>query len=289
MDYKYNLSVCLCIKNEAKYMEEFVNHYINQGVDHFYIINNNSTDNIEEVVAQTVHKDKITLINDNRNMNILTSNSSAAGHKQLLDENLYDLIKRETKWAIIIDADEFMYGKNGDTIKSYLSTIDEDIGCIYVIWNIINPNKINDELQRDFSIKTNVKRLNYDLFYTLSGNIKNANDFGKSIVRTSMLMDNSKIWLHKIQVSGLTITNYGENKTMYDNCNQILYSEENFNKLNVSLNHYAIRNFEDYEKKQKQINVVSEKNRFIFGLFEMLDLNDDYIVVDDSVSACKSN
>ena len=53
-------------------------------------------------------------------MNILTSNSSAFGHKTLLDENLYELAKQETEWLILIDADEFMYGKNGHTITPFL-------------------------------------------------------------------------------------------------------------------------------------------------------------------------
>lgn len=31
--------VCVCIKNDAKYIGDFVSHYIGQGVDHFYIVN----------------------------------------------------------------------------------------------------------------------------------------------------------------------------------------------------------------------------------------------------------
>ena len=34
----------------------------------------------------------------------------------------------------------------------------------------------------------------------------------------------------------------------------------------------------DYEKKKNQINVVKQKNNFIYGLFEMLELNDSYFV-----------
>ena len=28
-NYKYYLSLCLCIKNEVKYIEDFINHYLN--------------------------------------------------------------------------------------------------------------------------------------------------------------------------------------------------------------------------------------------------------------------
>ena len=285
MSYKYTISVCLCIKNEAKYMAEFIEHYINQGVDHIYIINNNSDDNIDEVINQSVYSSHITLITDNRNMNILTSNSSAFGHKTLLDETLYELAKQETEWLILIDADEFMYGKNGYTIKTYLETVDKSVGCIYVIWNIVNPNKdVDNKLLTDFSYKNNIKRLNYDSIHQLSWRIKNANDFGKSIIRTSMLIDDRKFWLHKNTVSGETITNYGVCTTHFDNGNNIEYSEANFKRVNITLNHYAIRNMEDYEKKRRQIDVVSEKNDFINGLFEIMDLDESLLMVDTDIS-----
>jgi hypothetical protein len=270
-------------------MPEFIEHYINQGVDHIYIINNNSGDNIDEVITHSIYSSRITLITDNRNMNILTSNSSAFGHKTLLDENLYELAKQETEWLILIDADEFMYGKNGHTIKTYLETVDKSVGCIYVIWNIVNPNKdVDNKLLTDFSYKNNNRRLNYDSIQQLSWRIKNANDFGKSIIRTSMLIDDCKFWLHKNIVSGETITNYGACTTHFDNGNNIDYSEANFKGVNITLNHYAIRNMEDYEKKRRQIDVVSEKNDFINGLFEIMDLDESFLMVDTDISACMS-
>jgi len=288
MEYKYFLSVCVCIKNEAKYIEEFMKHYIGQGVDHFYIINNNSDDNIEEVIENSIYKLNVSLITDNREMNILKNDSSAQGHKQLLMDNLYNIIKQETEWAIIVDADEFMYGKNGYTIKSYLSTIDEKIGCIYVIWNIINPCKDeNNNLLTEFSIKNNVKRINHDLMCNLSQSIILANDFGKSIFRTRMVTHQSGLWIHLVKVfnNGKTINNYGIQKDeWYDNGNKIEYSEANYSNVNIALNHYAIRNLEDYDKKNKQLDAVPSKRKFISGLFEMLDLDDSFLVIDDSLA-----
>jgi glycosyltransferase involved in cell wall biosynthesis len=284
MEYKYNLSVCLCIKNEAKYMPEFIDHYIKQGVEHFYIVSNNSTDNIKEVINCSAYANLITFIVDNRDMGILINNSSPIGHKELLDKHFYPLVIKETKWAIFIDADEFMFGKNGYTIKSYLDEVDDHIGCIYVIWTIINP-LINSDgiISNEFSTKQNLKRLNYNFINNLSWLIKNANDFGKSIVRTSMLSEQNKLWLHKIYSTGTTINNYNcIINSNYDNCNNISLSEENYAKLKISLNHYAIRNYDDYIKKEKQLTAVSDKKAFIDGLFEMLRLSDEYLVTDDT-------
>lgn len=287
MEYKYFLSVCLSIKNEAKYIEEFIQHYIHQGVDHFYIINNNSDDNIEEVIKNSSYNSYVTLITDNRDMKILKADEGARGHQTLLNDNLLPLIKEETEWAILVDADEFMYGKNGYSIRSYLKNLESDIGCIYVLWNIINPYKDeNNNLIHEFSIKNNVKRINHDLINNLP-NIKGANDFGKSIFKTNNL-GSQGLWLHLVKVyNAKTINNYGIEKNIannwYDNGNNIQYSEENFNKVNITLNHYAIRNLEDYEKKKSQLILVPHKSYFINGLLQMLDVDDYFLVTDNSI------
>lgn len=285
MDYKYFLSVCLCIKDEAKYMPDFIQHYLMQGVDHFYIVNNNSNDNIQELCNEPQYKNIVSLITDNRNMGILQNNSSAHGHKMLLDEHFYPIIIRETKWAILVDADEFMFGKNGHIIKTYLSEVPDHIGTIYVMWNIINPAfNTENNIVSSFSTQQNTKRINYDKIEHLSWLIKNANDFGKSIVRTSMLTEERKLWIHKNRSEGTIVNNYGyESPNSYDNCNQILLSEQNYANINISLHHYAIRNADDYVKKLNQLDTVSEKIPFIKGLFEILALTDEYLVSDTSL------
>lgn len=281
MNYKYFLAVCVCIKNEKKYMDDFIKHYLLQGVDHIYIINNNSSDGIEDFIDNHIFRKSITLLNDNRDFEILQSDEGANGHRKLINDNLYYLIKQETEWAIILDADEFMYGKNGETIKTYLKSLNDDIGCVYVIWSIINPVL---PLCCNFSLENNVKRINYDNIHNLSYLIKNANDFGKSIVRTSMLMDEHKLWLHKIKVNGTTINNYGDiDINWYDNCNTISWSEKNYNEVNLTLNHYAIRNLEDFEKKKNQLTKVTSKTNFINGLLEMLDLDDTFLITDNYI------
>lgn len=263
-------------------MDHFIRHYLLQGVDHIYIVNNNSTDGIENFVAHHMFRNSITLINDPRDLQILQSNEGNNGHCRLMNENLYDLVKRETQWAIFIDADEFMYGKNGETIKSFLNSVNEEIGCIYVLWSIINPVL---PLQNNFSLQENKKRLNYDKMNELSYFVQNANDFGKSIVRTSMLKDDTKLWIHKIRNDGITVNNYGiQDINWYDNCNGIKWSESLFNNLKITLNHYAIRNAEDYGKKNAQLTTVSCKTKFIQGLLEMLDLPDEMLVEDNYVA-----
>lgn len=286
MEYKYYLSLCVCVKNEANHIEDFIRHYVNQGVEHFYIINNNSSDNILDVIDNSIYKSLVTLITDNRPMDIFNAYCKSNGIPAFLNAHFCQLLKKETEWCISVDIDEYMYGKNGFTISTFLKTMKENIGCIYVIWTVFCPNKIDSQITNDFSVKKNLKRINYDLINNLSWNIKNANDFGKSIFRTSMLLDTYGIGLHKTFVSGKTINNYGENKNdWYDNCNQIIFTEENYKNVNIAINHYVIRNLKDYSKKQLDLaRDIEQRNVFLRGIFEMLDLDDAYLVVDDTIN-----
>jgi hypothetical protein len=229
MVYKYKLSVCLCIKNEAKHIIDFIEHYIIQGVEHFYIIDNNSDDNLKEILEKSYYNFLITLISNDICIDINNAYSSTNGLVAVYNNDIiYETIKKETEWGIVVDIDEFMYGKNGHNIKTFLETIDDSVGCVYVIWNIMTSSTIKNENSNSFHINSNIfKRLNYDSITNLSYNIKNANDFGKSIFRTSMI---NRIGLHKSHcTTGKIINNYGENKnSWYDNCNNIEYSENIF-------------------------------------------------------------
>ena len=173
-----------------------------------------------------------------------------------------------------------MYGKNGYNIKSFLKSISHNIGCIYVIWNIMTVSNINDGFNNSFSTKSNnFKRLNYDMISNVSQNIRSANDFGKSIFRTSMLT--GKIGLHKTHcTAGIIINNYGENKnSWYDNCNNIEYSENNFKNVNITLDHYVIRTKDDYNIKKKQhICNSNQRNVLLNGVFELFQLDDVYLI-----------
>ena len=286
MVYKYKLSVCLCIKNEAKHIIDFIEHYIIQGVEHFYIIDNNSDDNLKEILEKSYYNFLITLISNDICIDINNAYSSTNGLIAVYNNDIiYETIKKETEWGIVVDIDEFMYGKNGHNIKTFLETIDDSVGCVYVIWNIMTSSTIKNENSNSFHINSNIfKRLNYDSITNLSYNIKNANDFGKSIFRTSMI---NRIGLHKSHcTTGKIINNYGENKnSWYDNCNSIEYSENIFKNTNISLNHYVIRDYNDYVKKKTQFECnVEQRNALLNGIFELLELDDMYFVTDNEIN-----
>jgi len=99
-----------------------------------------------------------------------------------------------------------------------------------------------------------------------------------------MLLDNEKFWIHKTKVSRKTLINYGFlNDNEYDNVDRIEFSESAFEKINITLNHYVIRNLDDYIKKEKQLN-IEYRRPFLNGLFEMLELDDSFFITDDYIT-----
>ena len=64
------LAILAIFRNEADIMEEWIEHHINEGVDHFYLINNQSTDNYSEILDK--YEGKITLYQHDRVHNINT-------------------------------------------------------------------------------------------------------------------------------------------------------------------------------------------------------------------------
>ncbi|MBR7025230.1 MAG: glycosyltransferase family 2 protein, partial [Selenomonadaceae bacterium] len=49
--FLYDLAVVAIFKNEGHYLKEWLDYHLFAGVEHFYLYNNNSTDNYEEVLA----------------------------------------------------------------------------------------------------------------------------------------------------------------------------------------------------------------------------------------------
>lgn len=51
----FKLSVLAIFKNETMIIEEWMNHYLNEGVEHFYLIDNGSSDDYEIKIQNINH------------------------------------------------------------------------------------------------------------------------------------------------------------------------------------------------------------------------------------------
>lgn len=112
-----SLGLLAISRNEGHLLKEFFDHYLWQGIDHFYIIDNASTDNSHEIYEQ--YKSVLTLIHEPRvvNVDVLDEGDvQVVSYKKMLHDHI------KTDWIYICDMDEFAYARRGfKTIKDFLN------------------------------------------------------------------------------------------------------------------------------------------------------------------------
>jgi hypothetical protein len=229
------MSVCLVsiFKNEGHIMDEYINHYIKQGVDHFFFIDNGSNDNYIHTLAKYKN---ITLQKD--------------PHRPFQKDHYNNYCLKKCKnydWVIVCDLDEFIYARRQfKTIKQYLNSLDDSISQVFIPWKIFGSSGFNttDKKQPDNVVQHFTKRINYDKDSDFQGVIRVNNakySFSKCIVRTKYLKH------FNIHSHGTTNKNY----IGADN-DKLIHPNESFYQINekilansfLHLNHYAIQSYE---------------------------------------------
>ena len=120
----YKFIVCSIFKNESHILEEWLLHYINRGVEHFYLVNDNSNDGYMKTIEK--YSNYITLYHNDIETNKI-------GKQVLIYEKYFRNILNNSKWVAIIDLDEFLYSP----LEVYLPNIFEnydEYSQIRIIW-----------------------------------------------------------------------------------------------------------------------------------------------------------
>ena len=94
------LAICAVFKDEAEYLDEWVRFHRSQGVEHFFLYNNFSSDNFEQVLAP--HADYVTVTN--------WPISFLEGGQLRAMVHAIERLRGTYRWLAIIDVDEFIFG-----------------------------------------------------------------------------------------------------------------------------------------------------------------------------------
>ncbi|MCP4341767.1 MAG: glycosyltransferase family 92 protein [Desulfobulbaceae bacterium] len=133
-------------RNEP-YVNEFVNHYVNEGVDAIYIIDDQSKAGLYKDVSQ------------NPLVRIVKDITFANGPEI---EIMYSRIKDDFDWVIIVDMDEYVTTKHNapHSLKNELLTTFKDADCVKIPWVMMAFNGI--EQNPECLLETNIYRWNHD-------------------------------------------------------------------------------------------------------------------------------
>ena len=152
----YYLSILAIMKNEAMNLKIWIDHYIWQGVNHIYIIDNNSDDTSVQIIEDLIN-----------NGYPITLYKLFEKHKQVEYYNfVYDKekLQEKTKWLIVADLDEFFYCNNSK-ISNELKHF-EDFDYISSKWRMFGSNNfIEHPKDIRISLTKRVEELNFNTKY----------------------------------------------------------------------------------------------------------------------------
>lgn len=113
------------------FIKEFVDYYLLEGVDNIYIIDDDSND---KTIYDNISDERVEIIYDK------SDPFSGDSSLQMRTANeLYNNIRDNFEWLIVVDVDEFITAKD-NTIKYELETTFSNADCVKVPWVMMSSN-----------------------------------------------------------------------------------------------------------------------------------------------------
>ncbi len=240
----YYLSVGAIFKNESHILSEWLQHYLSEGVDHFYLIDNGSNDNYMPLLERYIDDGTVTLFVDSK------------PNSQIELYNKYFIpVKQQTEWILICDLDEFMYSRHPfDKISNFLHSIPDNIGCINVPWKMFTSSGYIDQP------KAVVKSFTTRAAYTGTKNPGMSNKYrswGKTLLKSCWV---SEFDVHTSSLlKGRRVDSVLDRIILSKNFTVPRISEKLLEKSSVHLNHYSIQSFNWFMEVKAKRGDVSKQ------------------------------
>lgn len=129
MEKQYQITACLLIKDEGRYLAEWLAWHVGIGIEHFYIYDNGSTIPVEEFIPEE-YQDMVTVVD------------FPPPQKETQVDAYADCIRRfggETKWMAFLDTDEFLRVVDGSPLLEFLADYPE-ADAVLAKWVVYNAN-----------------------------------------------------------------------------------------------------------------------------------------------------
>ncbi len=223
-DTKYYLSVVAILKDEALYIKEWLDYHISMGVDHFYLYNNDSTDNLMEVIEPYLC-DTSSYCNNSKKCVTLISYPGKARQVAAYNDAL-EKFKEESRWLAYIDLDEFICPSEKISLPEFLKDY-ESYPALVLNWQLFDTN--NHKTPPEGGVLKNYTRV-----HKLYNRFKE-NCHIKSII-DPMRTKECLVHHHRYLNQNAVDENYRNMKTA-------LSSTQNISKIRV--NHYFMKSEEE--------------------------------------------
>jgi len=235
------LSVAAIVKNEAPYIEEWICFHLLQGAEHFYIYDNDSTDNTYSILERYKEAGIVTL----------EKLPGSAQQFPMIEKALKDH-GHKTRWMAFIDCDEFLHAES--PLPQFLKEF-ESYSALAVHWFL-------------YGSKQQVSK--YDLVINKFSFRGPVNKHVKSIVQPSKTISRGKD-SHTFYLKTPAVN---ENKIELPK-NYAIKSHPSAARIRI--NHYHVKSYEEFLKRKSLPRVSTGTYiKDIGESFRHHDLNEYY-------------
>jgi hypothetical protein len=259
--FPHNLSILTLIKNESLYISEWLEYHLLVGADHFWIVNNESGDNISDVLAPYIAMGLVDL-------------SYWPGQSQQI--KIYNKVIKQVRWSTfwlaLIDADEFLVPMHGRSVPVILHLREYMVG-IHVQWMVFGANE-----QQHWECRLVLERFQ---------NHTTANTFNNGF--TKLILNPRKVRFMHFHWADYWRTHYPYGRTLcgrretyeYQSLKKVRCYEE------LRLNHYFTKSRDEWELKRNR-GRASGLRKYDDAIKQLLDVEHDSLV-DWAVPIVKNN
>ena len=132
-DIKCKYAVCLCIKDESEYLDEWIKHHLALGFEHVFIYDNNSKIPVKTYIEGKNYQDKITIIPWD-----LTDDPQNKAYQHFVK-----IYRNKVEWCSFLDIDEFFTPQEKNItidklIADYIDKYGDSLGAVHFAWKVYN-------------------------------------------------------------------------------------------------------------------------------------------------------
>lgn len=241
---KYYFAVCAIAKNEGPYFQEWVEWYLGQGVDKFYIYDNESTDGTKAVLQPYIDRGVVEYI-------------CFPGYRRQLAayDDCLERHRMDVRWLAFVDLDEFIVPLKDATVRDFLQRM-EYASVVEINWLIYGSGGAKNKLPGTMMERFKLHSLpNHHL-----------NRHVKSIVNPRRIF--CMIGCHEAaRITGQTVDSHG-------NAVRKNFRNREPQQDVIRINHYAVRSYEEFLEKQQRGRASGRQRSVRQSYFQQYDLND---------------
>ena len=158
--FAYEVSIVAIFRDEARYLKEWIDYHLSIGVEHFWLYNDYSKDNWEEVLDEYIKKGIVEVKDTGEVLaqyylaglmsyeKFIKANSRTYGYERQPAANWHGIQNAvgKTKWLAIIDVDEFLLPMREKTIQECLelhfSNAGVEADAIFMNWRCFGTSHV---------------------------------------------------------------------------------------------------------------------------------------------------